>query len=77
MSERIPTAGDVVAHLNSRFTELGLPYRLQFIAVLPYVNPMWMSNWDVPQLGDVPEAALIESELREARWKFPQVLDEY
>lgn len=77
MSELGPTAGDVVAHLNARFTALGLPHRLQYLAVLPYVNPMWMANWDIPQLADAPERALIEKELREARWLFPQVLDEY
>ncbi len=72
-----PTAGDVVAHLNARFIAIDLPYRLQYLAVLPYVNPMWMANWDIPQLADVPERAVIEEELREARWLFPQVLDEY
>lgn len=77
MSERIPTSKDVVNYLNGRFAELGLPYRLEHIAVLPYVNPMWMSNWDVPQLAEAPETAVIEEELREARWRFPQVLDEW
>jgi len=74
MSE-IPTSQDVVAYLNERFTALGLPYRLEHIAVLPYVNPMWMSNWDVPQLADAPEREVIEEELREARWRFPQVME--
>jgi hypothetical protein len=77
MSERIPTSKDVVEYLNGRFVELGLPYRLEHIAVLPYVNPMWMSNWDVPQLVDAPEKDVLEEELREARWRFPQVLDEW
>lgn len=77
MSEPIPTSKDVVAYLNRRFEELGLPYRLEHIAVLPYVNPMWLANWEVPQLADAPEKDLIEKELREARWKFPQVLDEF
>ena len=74
MSE-IPTSQDVVAYLNERFSALGLPYRLEHIAVLPYVNPMWMSNWDVPQLADAPEREVIEEELREARWRFPQVME--
>jgi hypothetical protein len=77
MSERIPTSKDVVAHLNERFTILGLPYRIENVSVLPYVNPMWMANWEVPQLADIPEQDILEEELRDARWKFPQVLDEW
>ncbi|MCU1245717.1 MAG: hypothetical protein JWN02_1627 [Acidobacteria bacterium] len=72
----IPTARDVVEHLNRRFEELNLPYRLEHLAVLPYVNPMWMANWDAPQLADAPEREVIEEELREARWLFPQILDD-
>ena len=77
MSDPIPTSKDVVAYLNRRFEELSLPYRLEHIAVLPYVNPMWMANWDVPQLADAPERDVIDEELREARWRYPQVLDEF
>ena len=73
----IPTASDVVRYLNGRFEELGLPYRLQHIAVLNYVNPMWMANWEAPQLADAPEKELIEEEIREARWRYPQVLEDY
>ncbi len=73
----IPTSKDVVAWLNSRFEARGLPYRIQHLAVLPYVNPMWLANWDAPQLADAPERDIIEEELREARWRFPQILDEY
>lgn len=73
----IPTSKDVVAHLNARFEARGLKYRIEHIAVLPYVNPMWLANWDVPQLVDAPEREVIDEELREARWKFPQVLEEY
>ena len=73
----IPTSRDVVAHLNSRFEARGLKYRISHIAVLPYVNPMWLANWDVPQLADAPEREVIDEELREARWKFPQVLEEW
>ena len=72
-----PTSRDVVRFLNERFAARGLPYRLEHIAVLPYMNPMWMANWDVPQLADVPEREIIEEELREARWQYPQVLEAF
>jgi hypothetical protein len=67
----IPTSADVVRFLNARFEARGLPYRIENIAVLPYVNPMWLANWEVPQLADVWDA--IEEDVREARWMFPQV----
>lgn len=67
----------MVEHLNARFEARGLKYRIEHIAVLPYVNPMWLANWDVPQLAEAPEREVIDEELREARWKFPQVLEEY
>lgn len=70
----IPTQNDVVAYLNERFQSLGLPYRVDQIAVIPYINPMWMANWDLPQLADAPERELIDAEIREARWRYPQVL---
>ena len=70
----IPTSKDVVAYLNDRFAALGLPYRLEHIAVLPYVNPMWLANWSAPELADAPEQDVIEEEIREARWRFPQIL---
>jgi hypothetical protein len=73
----IPTSLDVVAYLNARFEVRSLPYRIEHIAVLPYVNPMWLSNWDVPQLADAPEREILDEEIREARWRFPQVLDEF
>jgi len=38
---------------------------------------MWLANWDLPQLADAPEREAIEEELREARWRFPQVLDQW
>ena len=72
-----PTSRDVVAFLNQRFEARGLPYHIEHIAVLPYMNPMWLANWDVPQLADAPEQDIIEEELREARWRFPQVTDDY
>ena len=73
--DHYPTSRDVVAFLNERLAARGLPYRLQHIAVLPYVNPMWMANWDAPQLADAPEKEIIEEEMREARWRYPQVLE--
>ena len=72
-----PSSKDVVAFLNERFAARGLPYRLEHVAVLPYMNPMWMANWDAPQLADKPEQDIIEEEMREARWQFPQVTDDY
>ncbi len=77
MTDKIPTSKDVVAFLNARFEARHLPYRIEHIAVLPYVSPMWSANWDVPQLKDVPERDIIDEEIREARWRFPQVLEEY
>ena len=71
----IPTAADVMAHLNSRFEALGLSVRVTGIAVLPYVNPMWMSNWEAPELAGLEDDEIIAEELREARWQFPQILD--
>ncbi len=76
MTDRIPTSKDVVDLLNERFAARGLPYRIEQIAVLPYVSPMWLANWDVPQLANAPERDVIDEEIREARWRFPQVLDQ-
>jgi len=73
----IPTSKDVVAHLNARFAARGLPYRVEHLAVLPYMNPMWLANWDVPQLAGAAEQDVIAEELAEARWRFPQVMEEY
>ena len=73
----IPTSKDVVAHLNERFAALGLPHRVEHISVLPYVSPMWLANWDVPQLANAEPREVIEEEIREARWRFPQVLEEF
>jgi hypothetical protein len=77
MNDTHPTSKDVVAFLNERLEARGLPYRLEHVAVLPYMNPMWLANWDAPQLAEVPEQEIIEEEMREARWRFPQVTDEY
>jgi hypothetical protein len=67
-----PTAQDVIDFLNARFAERGLPYRVDVnqLVVLPYVNPMWLANWDAPELANVEE---VEDDIREARWQFPQV----
>jgi hypothetical protein len=73
----VSTSRDVVEYLNARFEARGLTYRVAHISVLPYVNPMWLANWDVPQLAEAPERDVIDEELREARWRFPQVLEEY
>ena len=70
-----PTAADVVAFLNERLAARGLPYRVESVVVLPYVNPMWLANWDAPELAGAPERDVIDEELREARWRFPQILD--
>jgi hypothetical protein len=69
----IPTALDVVLHLNERFARRGLPHRVTAISVLPYVNPMWLANWEAPELSGAAERAIVEEELREARWLFPLV----
>jgi len=68
----IPTAADVIAFLNERLAVRGLPYRVDALDVLPYVNPMWLANWDAPQLAAVPD---VEEDMREARWRFPQILE--
>jgi len=73
---KIPTARDVIDHLNERFAARGLSYRINTIDVLPYVSPMWLANWSVPQLDAAPERDIIDEEIAEARWKWPQVLDE-
>ena len=70
MSDSIPTSGDVVQFLNECLAARGLPQRVEQIDVLPYVNPMWLANWAVPALEGVAE---MEEDVREARWRFPQV----
>jgi hypothetical protein len=72
MSDPIPTSKDVVEFLNARFAARGSSHRVGAIAVLPYVNPMWLANWDVPELANVDE---VEDDIREARWRFPQVME--
>jgi hypothetical protein len=72
----IPTTRVVINHLNERFAARGLPHRIDQISVLPYVSPLWMANWSVPQLDDAPEREIIDREIAEARWQWPQILDE-
>jgi hypothetical protein len=69
------TAADVVAFLNERLAARGLPHRVDELVVLPYVNPMWLANWDAPSLAQAPERDVIDEELREARWRFPQITE--
>ena len=69
------TAADVVAYLNERLAARGLPHRVASLVVLPYVNPMWLANWDAPELAQAAERDVIDEELREARWRFPQILE--
>lgn len=69
------TAADVVAYLNERLAARGLGHRVTALTVLPYVNPMWLANWDAPELAGAPEREVIEEELREARWRYPQILE--
>jgi len=68
----IPSAQDVIDYLNARFAARGLAHRVGEIVVLQYVNPMWLANWDVPELANVDE---VEDDIREARWRFPQVME--
>ena len=75
--QSIPTARDVVEHLNARFEDLGLDFRVRHIVVLPYVNPMWMANWELPELDDTEDRDAIGREVQEARWKYPQVLEDF
>jgi len=35
------------------------------------------AHWYVPQLANVHEREIIDEEIREARWRFPQVLEEF
>jgi hypothetical protein len=72
MSTPIPTAQDVVAFLNERLAARGVAIRIDHVDVLPYVNPMWLCNWNAPELVALGE---FDEELHEARWRFPQVLE--
>lgn len=67
----IPTSKDVLDHLNERLAARGL--KVTYLNVLPYVNPMWLANWEAPELAGLPG---VDEEVRDARWQFPQVLEE-
>ena len=69
-----PTSDDVVAFLNERFAARGLPYRLDSLDVLPYMNPMWMANWELESAPPAEEVEIVEEEVANARWQFPQIL---
>ena len=73
----IPSSRDVVRYLNERLQARGLAHRIDHIAVLPYMNPMWMANWEAPQLELIGDQEIIDEELREARWRFPQVTQDF
>jgi hypothetical protein len=75
MAHQIPTARDVLDFLNARLAARGLPYRVEELSVLPYVNPMWLANWDAPGLATAAERDIVDEELREARWRFPQIVE--
>jgi hypothetical protein len=76
MTMPIPTSRDVVAWLNDRFAERGLTFRVSWLNVVPYMNPMWVSNWELAEVPEGSEGAVVEEEVREARWRFPQIYDE-
>jgi hypothetical protein len=69
----VPTSRDVIEFLNARLTELGAAERVTYLNVLPYVNPMWLANWEAPELAGVGE---LDEEICDARWQFPQILEE-
>ena len=74
MTDPIPTAADVVAHLNERFAAREVEFRIDSLSVLPYVNPMWLANWELAQLPSDAEREVVDEEVAEARWKYPQIL---
>ena len=68
-----PTSRDVLEHLNARLGQLGVPQRVTYLNVVPYVSPMWLANWEAPELAGI---AGLEEVIRDARWQFPQILEE-
>jgi hypothetical protein len=77
MTDPIPTAADVVAHLNSRFAAREVEFRVESLSVLPYVNPMWLANWELAEIPSTAEREVVDEEVAEARWKFPQILGDW
>ncbi|HEX7138759.1 MAG TPA: hypothetical protein VF219_12960 [Vicinamibacterales bacterium] len=74
MTDPIPTADGVIAQLNERFAARGVAFRIVGLRVLPYVNPMWMANWALVDDPSEAERQIVEEELADARWRFPQIL---
>ena len=74
MSDPIPTADGVVAHLNERFAARGVAFRIESLHVLPYVNPMWLANWELEAVPEDAEREIVDEEVADARWRFPQIL---
>lgn len=74
MTDPIPTAADVVAHLNTRFAARGLSFRIDALSVLPYVNPMWLANWELAVSPLAAEREIVDEEVADARWQYPQIL---
>lgn len=74
MTDPIPTAEQVVAHLNERFVARGIAFRIESLHVLPYVNPMWLANWELESAPAEGERQIVDEEVADARWQFPQIL---
>ncbi len=74
MTDPIPTTNQVIAHLNERFAARGVTFRIDSLHVLPYVNPMWLANWELESAPPAEEVEIVEEEVADARWQFPQIL---
>lgn len=74
MSDPIPTADGVIVHLNARFAARGIAFRIESLHVLPYVNPMWLANWELESAPPEGEREIVEEEVADARWAYPQIL---
>jgi hypothetical protein len=74
MTDPIPTADQVIAHLNERFAARRIAFRIGALHVLPYVNPMWLANWELETAPPEDQRKIVEEELADARWQFPQIL---
>lgn len=74
MNDPTPSAENVIAHLNERFTARGVAFRVDSLHVLPYVNPMWLANWELEASPPEGEREIVEQEVADARWHFPQIL---
>ncbi|HEY2090299.1 MAG TPA: hypothetical protein VGJ81_00290 [Thermoanaerobaculia bacterium] len=77
MTDPIPTANEVIAHLNERFAARGAAFRIDSLHVLPYVNPMWLANWALESTPSEDELEIVEEEVADARWRFPQILGDW